>query len=346
MTNLPWTTYLRGRLHVAAGDYQLAAIDFKDAADGLGRPEKLGKMEFDTAQLLSPEERNYFGTGVDKYYQHVASIFEKLKVYSYTADFADLALRTLDGGDDFEQSLADIDMRKSMSDSPAAARIEDTMEEIRLLRVRESKTELLSRLFNALVQTGRFSEAYKALVQIKDPVLQKADLQQLIQSCVTQDAVPTLLDLPLEGHFSSSADNILLSLAKKSLAAGSASSTPYYQILYAYRTQRADFRGAAGILYEHLEQLRHGNKQVMQDPEDETLIQAYVLLINTLACCGEGEGWLLAEPIAGFHDVSRKRKLVTLDEIRREYSAELDQKCDILQGRFPLVGGSDEMDML
>jgi hypothetical protein len=68
-------------------------------------------------------------------------------------------------------------------------------------------------------------------------------------------------------------------------------------------------------------------------------------LINTLACCGESEGWLLADPIAGVHEPGRKRKLVTLDEVRREYSAELDKRSDMLQGRFPLVGGGDAMDV-
>jgi nuclear pore complex protein Nup160 len=157
--------------------------------------------------------------------------------------------------------------------------------------------------------------------------------------------VPALLALPFSTELAADADATLLALAKKSLASTSSATKPHHQILYAFRTQRGDFRGAAEILYEHLERLRHGEARQYQDPEDETTLQAYLLLINTLACCGEGEGWLLAEPIEGVHQAGQKRKLVTLEEVRRDYSAELDRRSDILQGRFPLVGGADEMDV-
>ena len=157
--------------------------------------------------------------------------------------------------------------------------------------------------------------------------------------------MPALLDLPFSAELAADADAALLSLAKRSLASTSSATKPHHQILYAFRTQRGDFRGAAEILYEHLERLRHSGSQQYQDPEDETALQAYLLLINTLACCGEGEGWLLAEPIEGVHQAGEKRKLVTLEEVRRDYSAELDRRSDILQGRFPLVGGGDEMDV-
>ena len=39
-----------------------------------------------------------------------------------------------------------------------------------------------------------------------------------------------------------------------------------------------------------------------------------------------------------------KRKIVTLEDVRREYQAELDKRSEIVQGRFALVG--DEMDVL
>ncbi len=80
----------------------------------------------------------------------------------------------------------------------------------------------------------------------------------------------------------------------------------------------------------------------MVDPEEETLVQAYVLLINTLACCGEENAWLLADPIEG---VGGKRKLVTIADVRKEYGDELDRRSEILLGRFPLVAG-EAMDVL
>ena len=168
----------------------------------------------------------------------------------------------------------------------------------------------------------------------------------MIKACIEKDTVESLLELPFEeGGITREADATLLGLAKKSLASGSGG-TSYYQILYAFRTQRSDFRGAAEILYEHLERLRYTHsKHGILDPEEETLVQAYVLLINTLACCGEENAWFLADPIEGVHGTGRKRKLVTIADVRREYGAELDKRSDILQGRFALVGG-EEMDVL
>ena len=178
--------------------------------------------------------------------------------------------------------------------------------------------------------------------------IKKANLKELVEKCVKQDAIPDLLSLPFEENkLAQEADAVLLTLAKKGLASGSAASPPYYQILYAFRTQRSDFRGAAEVLYEHFKRLRYTyRRHGMQDPEDETLLHAYVLLINTLACCGDDDAWLLADPIQEVHGVGKKRRLVTIEEVRKEYGAELDRRSDILQGRYPLVAAGDEMDVL
>jgi nuclear pore complex protein Nup160 len=58
---------------------------------------------------------------------------------------------------------------------------------------------------------------------------------------------------------------------------------------------------------------------------------------------------LLAEPVSGVHAAEAKRKLVTLEDVRRDYSAELDRRSDMLQGRFPVIGGGGDdhvMDVL
>ena len=227
-------------------------------------------------------------------------------------------------------------------------RIEATQEETRLLRLKESRDEILNRLFNALVLTGRFDEACEALQQIEDSPMKRSGLKKLIEACVKQGCVPTLLELPFEDDLAQDADKVLLDKAKKDLASGPSNlATPYYQILYAFRVQRSDFRGAAEILYEHLERMRHTpTHRATQDPEDETLLQCYVLLINTLACCDENGGWVLAEPISGVHREGTKRKLVTLADVRREYTIELDRRSEMLQGRFPVLAGGDEMDVL
>lgn len=347
LPDTPWSTYMQARLDVALGEYDSAAVRFHEAVNdknGLAKPERQSISVVDTAGLLSTEEQTHFRSGLSQYYQHVAAVFQKPGVFSYVADFAAEALKNVHGVASLDDDLARIDGRKSITDSPAMDRIDDTMKEIKLIKIRDTRSEIASHLFSALVKTGRFREAYDALQKCNED-LRKANLCLLVETCIKQDSVPALLALPFSTELAADADATLLTLAKKSLASSSSATKPHHQILYAFRTQRGNFRGAAEILYEHLERLRHGEARQYQDPEDETTLQAYLLLINTLACCGEGEGWLLADPIEGVHQADSKRKLVTLEEVRRDYSAELDRRSDILQGRFPLVGGADEMDV-
>lgn len=342
-----WSAYVKARLYVGMGDYAQASLAFRHAAEGCSAVKNIDST--DTAELLSPDEQTYFGEGYAAYYQHVMAVFEKLKIYSYIADFARLALQHTERVPDFAAAMARLDKKKQSHDSPVPERISLAQEEQRLLKIKEVSDEVLNRLFNALVQTGRYSEAYEALAQIEDQPMKRSNLKKLLDSCIKQDAVPSLLELPFEGDLALEADKALLAMAKRDLAAGTSSlATKTYQILYAFRTQRQDFRGAAEILYEHLERLRHTPyHHAVQDPEDETLVQVYVLLINTLACCGEDDAWLLADPIPGVHKGDRKRKLVTLADLRREYTAELDKRSDMLHGRFALVGDDeDAMDVL
>jgi nuclear pore complex protein Nup160 len=346
-----WTKYLQGRWSIATGDYALASLKFQAAAADMAQLEFIATK--DSAYLLSDVERNGFGAGQTAFYQHVVALFEKLKIWSYTADFARLALDCLENSMDADR-MYEQDRHRHDPDSSQVDIIDAVMEQQKLLKGAGSVVEeLLSRLFNALLQTGRFQEAFDALKQLDDVPVKRSELRKLLDACVKQDAVQDLLALPFEeANLVQEADAVLLSLAKKELAATTTSTArpPFYQILYAFRTQRSDFRGAAELLYEHLERMRQANqKHGMQDPEDNTLIHAYVLLINTLACCGEEDAWLLADPIDGLDGQGNKRRLVQIADVRREYAAELDRRSDILQGRFPLlVGdvGGDEMDVL
>lgn len=336
-----WLRYLEGRLGIALGDYGLASAKFQAAAEGLSdRRMKIASV--DPTDLLDAEERNHFGSGPSRYYQHVSRLFEKVNVWSYAAEFAQLAIDNLDTNEqDLRRSLADIDRRKTKTDSPASSRIDDTMEEIRILRLTGDADDLRSRLFNALLQTGRWEAAFDALCLMKSSPPKRSNLKKLIETAIKSDAVEIVLGLPFNANaLLDDADAILADFAKKSLTDG-AGGVPYHRILYAFRVGQGDFRGAAQILYQYLQhlQLRYGRKHFLRDPEDETLIRVYVLLIDALVCCGEGESWLLAEGADG-----GKRKLVRLEDVRREYTAELDRRSEVLMGRFPLMGSGAEFE--
>lgn len=345
-----WATYLRARLHLALGEYAQASLAFTDAAHDMSDVQNASANL--KGELLTPEDLLLVGKGASAYFQHVLALFEKLKVYSYTADFASLALQYLPSRDSIVQHFNELDMRKSKTNSPAIETVKNSGQEIKLMQQQQMRDDTLGRLFNALVQTGRFENACSTLTEMMDPMVKRSNLRTLVKACTKRNdptGASVLLNLGIEGDLLKYADSILLELARdamsKSPAITSSAAPAYHQILFSFRTSNGDFRGAAAILYEHLERLRNSKgamAQIVQDPEDETLVKVYALLINTLACCGEQEAWLLADPIEGVHPEGRKRQLVRLEDVRREYMAELDRRNDLAMGRFAIVGGGDD----
>nr|POE54934.1 nucleoporin [Quercus suber] len=348
MSDTPWHQYLQARLNLAQGDFAIAGAYFQNAAAELAESREVERL--DTTSLLSSKELEHFGAGQAKYFEHIAKLFGDLKAFTSAAEFLQLALDILAGDagtTDFSRSLADIDRKKS-NDSPMIGRVNIAQEEVRVMKARLNYGKILHNRFKALNETGRFREAFEALAsKAYLPEQRYGDLQTFIDKCVKQDAVPTFLSLRIDGELAIETDKALADLAKSALASGfnTPARIPYYRILYAFRTQQGNFRGASEILYEHLERLRNSNDRRVLDPEDEMLLQAYVLLINTLACCGEDDAWILADPITSVHGPDATRKLVTLADVRREYNEEMDRRSDVLAGRFPMIT-SDAMDVL
>lgn len=185
----------------------------------------------------------------------------------------------------------------------------------------------------------------------------KRSLDGLLQSLIETNNIATLLSLPFPEFLLPEVDEILLSLTRKHLSF-SPIPTPgqpqYHQVMYTWRIHNNDFRGAAEILFERLQRLKHSTAKVFE-PDDETLVEAYLVLINTLACCGKDEGWILAERVeeeyqrgkVGAGSVTaghiKKRRIVTLEDVRKEYQAELDRRSEMQQGRFALTA-DDQMD--
>lgn len=345
-----WATYLKARLYIATGEYAQASLAFTEASHEMASVQNANANL--KGELLTPEDLLLIGKGPAAYFQHVSNLFEKLKIYSYTADFASLALQYMPSRQDIVHHFSEVDMRKSKTDSPPIETVRNSGQEIKLMQQQQIRDDILGRLFNALVQTCRFEEAYTTLTEIMDPMIKRSNLKLLVKHCTKRHdptAANILLSLPIEGDLLKSTDDILLDLAReamtKSPVTGSIAPSPHHQILFAFRTAHGDFRGAAAILYEHLERLRKSPQGMMgRDPEDETLVRVYALLISTLACCGEGEAWLLADPTPGIRaDEGRgKRKLVRLEDVRREYVRELDRRNDIILGRFGIVGGGED----
>lgn len=180
-----------------------------------------------------------------------------------------------------------------------------------------------------------------------DSALQSAALAQLISTMIAHDASPQFLRFPFPG-LANAVDAILEEKAHKTLDvhAGPA----WHKILYAWRLRRGDFRGAAAVLFERLQRLQrnsssrsaHGAGVHSQQHGSEGLLDEYLVLMNVLACVGEGQAWVLA----GAEEGGKKRRVVTLEEVRRGYQEELDRRSVLESGRFALVGGEgDGMDV-
>jgi hypothetical protein len=180
----------------------------------------------------------------------------------------------------------------------------------------------------------------------------QSDLQTLITSMIAQLRTTGLLAFPFVG-LTDAVDTILTSLCQKTL--NLASGPPYHQILYSFRISRNNFRGAASILHERLQRLKTTSSKI-HDPADESLIQCYLMIINTLSSVSKEDAYILAEqriegtgpPQWGIGQGKKllKRQIITLDTLRKEYQAELDRVAAIESGQFPFVDPRDDMDIL
>lgn len=111
-----------------------------------------------------------------------------------------------------------------------------------------------------------------------------AALHDLIQSILRYYDIQALLSLKFPRHLEPEVDSVLSTLARKYLPfSPTQTETPqYHQVLYTYRIHVQNFHGAAEILFERLQKLQHTTAKVFE-PDDETLLEAYLVLINTLA---------------------------------------------------------------
>lgn len=239
-------------------------------------------------------------------------------MYSYVIDFARLSLQFLkNGSEDFED--------------------------------KRLRTEMQSRLFTAALKTSRYEIAHSALASFTNHPLQIASLHELITKMCENSYATDLTELPFVG-LHDEVDDYLTSKCHRivDVTVG----VPYHNILYAWRIRRNDFRGAAAISLERLQRLQEsgeGDRTLAQDDLETPVTKQFKALINALSCVDPKQAWILYEEPQR-RGSSRgakegKRKVVTLEEIRREYQGELDRVAAIENNQFAFEGG-DEMDIL
>jgi nuclear pore complex protein Nup160 len=246
------------------------------------------------------------------------ALYDREKIYSFVIDFARLSLQFMKAKDQDVQAV--------------------------MLR-----REMHSRLFNAALQTARFDLAHSTLALFTDNALQYSSLRTLITKMCESSYASQLTELPFI-RLQDSVDEILAQKCQSivDVTVG----VPYHKILYAWRIKRSDFRGAATISLERLQRLQQsgdGDKMIGEDGLETPVTKQYLALINALSCVEPKQAWILSEepPRKGStgKNTQPKRKVVTLDDLRRAYQDELDRIAAIQNNQFAFAGG-DEMDVL
>jgi nuclear pore complex protein Nup160 len=273
-------------------------------------------LERRSAGFLDETEKALLNSGIPEYYSHIVALYDSERIYSHVIEFARLSLQFSVGSD------------------------EDS-------NVIQLRTEMHSRLFNAAIQTAQYDIAHSILALFKNTALQRTSLRTLVTRMCETAYSNQLTNLPFVG-LQNEVDEILAQKCQTIVDVNIG--TPYHKILYAWRIKRNNFRGAAAIALDRLQRLQNsgdGDKITSEDGLDTAVTRQYMSLINALSCVDPKQAWILAEeiPKSGINGAKvGKRKLVTLDEIRRAYQDELDRIAAIQNNQFALADG-DEMDM-
>jgi nuclear pore complex protein Nup160 len=268
---------------------------------------------------LDETERNLLNAGVPEYYSHIVTLFDKSKNYSYVIDFARLSLQF----------------------------IKPSSENGQLTQLR---TEMHSRLFNAAIQTCRYDVAHSVLTIFTDSALRHSSLRTLVTKMCESSYASELVELPFIG-FQDMVDEILAQKCQSIVEV--TVGVPYHKILYAWRIRRSDFRGAASISLERLQKLQQageGDRALGEDGLETPVTKQYIALINALSCVDPKQAWIFSEEPSSKSSkpgtkAAPKRKVVTLEDIRKSYQEELDRIAAIENNQFAFTGG-DEMDVL
>lgn len=258
-------------------------------------------------------EAAHLGQDLPTYYSHILMLFDSSECPSWVASFAHLALQ-FTPKTDTEQSAT-----------------------------------LLASLFHSSLSLADHDTAFTALIQHPDP---PSLLPTLISAMLTDNKAAKLIAFPFPPDLHPAIDTFLLQKARSSPIDTRQHSPPlrYYQILSSWRLWHHNAQGAAAALLERLHRLPDSYAIATAvgttNGERDAVLEGYLAVINLLSCAGEG--WVLSggkERRGSGVMVGGTRKIVTLEDVRKNYQEELDRRSVIENGRFGF-GEGDAMDVL
>lgn len=222
--------------------------------------------------------------------------------------------------------------------------------------------ELLTRLFTAELQCCNYIAAYAVIARLPNHALQRSSLRKLIESIVSttgvapngNQALSLLKALPigLDSSLTVVLDDTLSSLARKQSTFTTTfdsrrpqvHATDFIGLLCAHRLSRNNFRGAVSVLLDRLNRIKQTGR-ARNDPQALELRRAYLYLINTLASVAPEDAYIVSEisvPEQDGPNKKRRRVVVTLEDVRREYQALLDRCSRIERGDYEFYVDGEE----
>lgn len=264
--------------------------------------------------LLDNTEWALFNSGLPRYYSHIVALYDGQKAYSYVIEFARLAMQFT-----------------SARPSPESV-----------------KAEMLTRQFSAALATCQFELAHTTLLSIKDQALRSSSLRLLVDKMCETCHNSELVALPFPG-MQQEVDEFLAKRCRS--AVDVVRGAHYHQVLYAWRIKRQNMRGAAWVLLDRIQKLKlagEADKITGDDVLDTPVTRQYLLLINALSCVDPKQAWVFDEGVAGAVDeatgLPRKRAVVSLADVRKQYQDELDRIAAIQNNQFGF-SADDVMDL-
>ncbi|KAI5799179.1 nucleoporin Nup120/160-domain-containing protein [Peziza echinospora] len=321
LPNTNWGCYVKARVLLNNRSEEEAAVLFKKAAAGLGYPTQQPPSPA-LESIIGDGELTAFGNGLPQYYIHVAKLFEDTEVWGLVVEFCRAALLTLGN--------------KATEDS--------------------FRMGILSKMFQASIQVSMFDEAYIALIQYNSKHLQLLALKNLVEAMVEQEQGLRLCSFPFIG-LQDEVDEILSGRCETILDVNAG--PPFHKVLYAWRIQRGDFRGAAAVLHQRLQRTKTASVGA-SDSQSKSVTDGFLALLNVLHCVDEDQAWILSsgrtdgENIGsgaagqgggtvakrtktarnGLTGAPHKRQVLTLKDITEEYQRETDRQGLLLHGGF------------
>ncbi|KAF2460770.1 nucleoporin Nup120/160-domain-containing protein [Lineolata rhizophorae] len=370
-----WGAYLRGRLCLMEANWVKAGWEFKKGAYALAFGGSKIKR-YDTSYLLDVEERDFFSEGLPRYYRHILNLFSRYRQHSFVIEFAQLALRSFPVNaamDEPTRSMRSDILSQLFSASIHTNKFDEAYSALTLYSDHALRKSALRTLIQHIITA---SHQPSLLLHYPFASLQN-DVDDVLSSLAHS---PPSFPSPTSSSLTFSSTYTPLGAASlpfhKALYAWRVARNDFRGAAAALYERGSLLKRA----------VRRGNSTgkvtAATSNLNEALVENYVLLINLLASVSVEQAWVLVAgtSVGGVStgagignpndgDVSMdgasgdasagvkmfgvakqaKRKVVTLEDVRREYQEELDRAAAIEQGRFAFAapgGGGDEMDVL